>query len=142
MTYETRDYTIETAWSDADAAFVARVIDFPPLAAHGDTAAEAVAEAEVALALALEEIEAKGKSAPEPRRARAYNGRILVRVGSELHRDLVEEAERVGVSLNQLAVQLLARNAVRAPSPRQARAGASKHAKARAGARKQAKGQR
>lgn len=39
-----------------------------------------------------------------------YNGKILVRVPKTLHRALVEEAKREGVSLNQLCLAKLARS--------------------------------
>lgn len=39
----------------------------------------------------------------------SYNGKILVRVPKTLHKELVEEAEQEGVSLNQLILAKLAR---------------------------------
>jgi len=38
---------------------------------------------------------------PEPRPIEEYSGKFVVRVPKSLHRNLVEEAEREGVSLNQ-----------------------------------------
>jgi antitoxin HicB len=52
---------------------------------------------------------ADGKTIPQPRAARQYSGRFLLRVSQSLHADLVREAEREGVSLNQYAATTLAR---------------------------------
>ena len=53
---------------------------------------------------------AAGRSIPEPKsNGRRYSGRLLVRMPATLHRRLAEQATEEGVSINQLAVSLLAR---------------------------------
>ena len=49
------------------------------------------------LEIALE----KGNSIHEPRLVEDYSGKFVVQVPKSLHRKLVEEAEKEGVSLNQ-----------------------------------------
>jgi len=49
---------------------------------------------------------------------RNYAGRILIRVPSEVHKDLAREAFESGRSLNQLCLEaILARNALRTYDP-------------------------
>jgi hypothetical protein len=57
------------------------------------------------LEVALEE----GIPIPEPRPEEDYSGKFVVRVPRSLHRELVEHAEREGVSLNQYINVVLAR---------------------------------
>lgn len=45
---------------------------------------------------------------PEPLKEENFSGKILARVPKSLHRNLVREAEREGVSLNQYVVATLA----------------------------------
>ncbi len=45
---------------------------------------------------------------PLPSTAKKYSGRFVVRLPSNLHQHLAEEAERNGVSLNQMVATLLA----------------------------------
>ena len=49
-----------------------------------------------------------GESLPEPLADRAYNGRFVVRVPPETHRDLVIKAAEEGGSLNRLVSARLA----------------------------------
>ena len=50
-----------------------------------------------------------GDPIPEPFEELSHSGKVLVRMPPFLHGELAAEAERQGVSLNQLAVSLLAR---------------------------------
>ena len=55
-----------------------------------------------------------GLAVPEPTYPPDHSGKILLRLPRSLHRDLVDEAEKEDVSLNQYLVSLLSsRNAVR-----------------------------
>ncbi len=46
---------------------------------------------------------------PQPNAADLYSDKILVRIPKDVHRDLLREAERQGVSLNLLAATVFAR---------------------------------
>jgi predicted HicB family RNase H-like nuclease len=73
----------------------------------GATAEEAVKKV---LSLKDEVIEAdykRGLKIPEPREEIEYSGRFLLRVPKSLHRDLAEEAERDGTSINRFVIQVL-----------------------------------
>ncbi|MBB4860414.1 putative RNase H-like HicB family nuclease [Novosphingobium chloroacetimidivorans] len=60
-------YHINVFWAADDGCWIADVPDLKPCSAHGDTAAEAVAEAEVAVALWLEIAAERGLPIPEAR---------------------------------------------------------------------------
>ena len=49
-----------------------------------------------------------GQAIPEPAPKEEYSGKFVVRLPRSLHRQLVESAEREGVSLNQLVNVALA----------------------------------
>lgn len=102
-------YEFRISWNKEDEVFVARVTEFPSLATHGDTREEALREMKELLVFVLEDLESEGEKIPEPVGSRDFSGRFNVRIPQSLHRQLVLEAEREGVSLNQLANWKLAR---------------------------------
>lgn len=51
-----------------------------------------------------------GEAVPEPRREEEFSGKFSVRLPKSLHRDLVQQAEREGVSLNQYITAVLSRS--------------------------------
>ena len=102
-------YTIEIIQEDAETWF-ARVKELPGCMTEGDSAQEAaemILDAKKAwIEVALED----GQPIPEPRPVEDYSGKFVVRVSKSLHRDLTQEAERQGVSLNQFINTELARS--------------------------------
>ena len=94
---------------NADGTFFAQVPDLPGCMTEGECGAaalEAIEDAKRAwLTVALE----NGRDIPLPRGDNDYSGRFVVRVPPSLHRDLVNNARREGVSLNTLVVATLAR---------------------------------
>jgi predicted RNase H-like HicB family nuclease len=59
-------YSYSVAWSDEDRVFIARVVDFPDLATHGDTADQALAEARSLVSFMLTDMKARGERPPPP----------------------------------------------------------------------------
>lgn len=102
-------YTYQVQWSNEDEVFIGRVLEWDFLAAHGETKEQALDEIQTVVAFAIEESEADDDDYPEPLGDRDYSGRFNVRIPPSLHRELVTEAEREGVSLNQLVTTKLAR---------------------------------
>lgn len=51
--------------------------------------------------------EADGTPLPEPTACKDYSGKFVVRVGKDLHRELVVNALRYGVSLNSYCAKVL-----------------------------------
>lgn len=64
--YNVNDYVYVVAWSVDDEAYVARVAEFESLAAHGDTAASAVAELQKIVESVLTDLEENGEPIPQP----------------------------------------------------------------------------
>jgi predicted HicB family RNase H-like nuclease len=102
-------YSYSVTWSPDDEVFVAWVAEFPSLAAHGDTHDEALAEIKAVVAAVVDDLQANGEHVPEPFSLRSFSGKLVLRMPKSLHRDLVFEAEREGVSLNQLITSKLSR---------------------------------
>jgi len=94
---------------DAEEGFLIEVPDLPGCMTAGETEAEAVEMLQEAMLLWLMAHLEDGLPIPEPSAAREYNGKMLVRMPKTLHRRLIERAEDEGVSANQLAVALLAK---------------------------------
>lgn len=93
---------------DGNSGWVAEVEELPGAISQGRTPEEAVESIREAMrdwiAVALED----GVAIPEPRTAEDFSGRFLVRVPASLHADLVRNADREGVSLNQFVTGALA----------------------------------
>jgi antitoxin HicB len=105
-------YTIELVRDEDDegnTGFVAEVEELPGCLSQGATPEEAIHNVfnamEGWLSVALED----GRPIPEPRVARTYSGRFVLRIPQSLHADLARVAEREGVSLNQYVATTLAR---------------------------------
>ena len=112
--YLKRPYHIEIVWSeseDGDAGWVAEVRELRGCIAQGRTREELLTNIDRAMEAWIDDALEAGDPIPEPRPNVAYSGKVLVRMPPYLHGELAEEAERQGVSLNQLAVTLLARGA-------------------------------
>lgn len=92
---------------EPEGGFTAFVPDLPGCVSVGETAEEALNNVDEARQLWLETAYEHGDDIPLPSSEREYSGRVLVRMPKRLHRRLVEEAEREGVSLNQYIVSLL-----------------------------------
>jgi antitoxin HicB len=101
---------------DTEGGWFIRIKELPGCMSQGDTPEEALRMIEDAmrgwLAVSLED----GDPIPEPRPEEEYSGKFVVRVPRSLHRQLVEEAERDGVSLNQFVNVALASAVTRLPA--------------------------
>jgi predicted HicB family RNase H-like nuclease len=94
-------YTYRVEWSEEDKVHIARCLEFPSLAAHGDTAGRALAEIERVVDESVQWMDEEGEPIPEPFGLKKYKGNLTVRVPSELHKKLVMLSAEEGVSLNQ-----------------------------------------
>jgi antitoxin HicB len=113
----------EGAMSDTDYRFTVRplteeegggyLIEFPDLPgcmSDGETVEEAIANGEDAKRCWIAAMTEAGRPIPPPsvEPAESYSGKWQLRAPKSLHRRLAERAKREGVSLNTLAVSLLA----------------------------------
>ncbi|HEY77169.1 MAG TPA: type II toxin-antitoxin system HicB family antitoxin [Thermoflexia bacterium] len=106
--YLSLPYTIELIREPEGGWFV-RVRELPGCMSVGDTPDEAVEMIQDAMCLWIQTALEDGDPIPEPRSLDDYSGKFVVRVPRSLHRDLVIQAEREGVSLNQYINTILAR---------------------------------
>lgn len=94
-------YTIEVMKDEGEnyAGWFARVVELPGCMTQADTFAELSNMIREAMTVWIETALADGETIPLPRSVE-YSGRFVVRIPKTLHRELVEMAEREGVSLN------------------------------------------
>ena len=95
-------YTIEVIRDTGEAysGLFARVVELPGCMTQADTFDELGEMIEDAMRGWIEAALETGQDIPEPRPEEKYSGKFIVRVPRSLHRELVETAEREGVSLN------------------------------------------
>jgi antitoxin HicB len=95
-------YTIEVTKDEGAeySGWFARVVELPGCMTQADTFEEISAMIEDAMRAWIESALEDGESIPLPRSIEDYSGRFVVRIPKSLHRELVEMAEREGVSLN------------------------------------------
>ena len=102
--------TLRPLGRDEGGGWLAEFPDLPGCMADGATPEEAMREAADAARSWIRTAKAHGYPVPPPSRAdpRRYSGRWVLRTPKTLHKRLSERAKAEGVSLNTLAVTLLA----------------------------------
>lgn len=95
-------YLYSVGWSEEDDVFIARVAEFPFLAAHGDTQEEALREIKDVVSFVLKDLAESKEPIPEPFGKRSFSGKLVLRMPKYMHRQLTIEAMQQGISLNQL----------------------------------------
>jgi predicted RNase H-like HicB family nuclease len=103
-------YRIAVMRDDAgdESSWRAAIEELPGCEVRGSTPADAAARIPAALAEWVATAQADGREIPEPREARNYSGRLLLRMSRSLHSELAQAAERDQVSLNAYINYLLA----------------------------------
>lgn len=104
-------YTVEVIRDESDGlpGYVARVAELPGCLTQADDFQQLSEMIEDAMRVWIETALEDGRAIPQPRLMANHSGKFLVRVPRSLHRQLVEAAERDGVSLNNLVNVILAR---------------------------------
>lgn len=100
-------YTYRVTWSTGDDEYVATVAEFPRLSVLQPDPDQAIRELRELVADCLIDMAEVGEDIPVPFSERQYSGRILVRMSSELHRQLVVDANEKNVSLNHHVLEKL-----------------------------------
>ena len=85
---------------EAELPWHAQIEELPGCTAAGATPGEAAERVPSALAEWVAAALAEGREVPEPRGARNYSGKLLLRMPLTLHAELAQAAEREQVSLN------------------------------------------
>ena len=103
-------YTIKVTYDsdEENPGWVAQVTELPGCITQADTFEELGEMVKDAMRSWLEVSLEMDQAIPEPASEADYSGKFVVRLPRSLHRQLVETAEREGVSLNQLVNVTLA----------------------------------
>jgi predicted HicB family RNase H-like nuclease len=109
LAYKPADYAYNVMWSEADQAYIGRVVELPSLAAHGPSPIAALQEIMAVVRYVLEDLAESGEEIPPPLSKRPYSGRLHLRMPEALHRTLAIEAAQQHVSLNQWITLKLSR---------------------------------
>jgi len=101
-------YTIELT-PDPEEGWFVRVKELPGCSSQGETADEAIEMIQDAMKGWLEVSLEENYPIPEPVPEGEYSGKFVLRVPKSLHRELVDQAEQEGVSLNTYCLTVLAK---------------------------------
>lgn len=98
----------EVIEADPNGGFVGHIAELPGCITQAETKNTLLDMLDDAKQSWLEAALADGISIPEPAREEDYSGRFNLRLPKSLHKDLALTAKMEGVSLNQLAMCLIA----------------------------------
>lgn len=101
-------YTYRVAWSAEDGEYVATCLEFPSLSWLAESRGDAIDGLEQLVVDVVGDLRSNGEKVPEPLSERKFSGTFNVRIGEQLHRDLVMHATEERMSLNQYVVRKLA----------------------------------
>ncbi len=93
---------------DPDGYWIAEHPELPGCKADGETPEEALISLGISRKLWIESRLTNGLEVPEPQEVTQYSGRFVLRIAKSMHRELTQEAEAEGVSLNSFIGQVLA----------------------------------
>jgi predicted RNase H-like HicB family nuclease len=96
-----KKYTYRVEWSEEDQSHVASCLEFPSLAAHGNTAEKALTQIETVVEASIIWMLEDGEAIPEQLGMKRYKGNLTLRIPSDLHRSIAIRAAEEGVSINQ-----------------------------------------
>ncbi len=80
MKSDSEKYTYRIEWSEDDHCHVARCLEFPSLAAHGDTIEEALRQIEYVVGESVKWMQEEGEAVPEPLGLKKYKGHLTLRI--------------------------------------------------------------
>jgi predicted HicB family RNase H-like nuclease len=101
-------YTVNI-FLDEDGEYLAHFVEMPNISAFGDSPEEALKELTTAWEGVKESCLKHGEPIPVAPARKEYSGQFNVRIDRRVHRSLAIEAAKVGVSLNAIVSQKLAK---------------------------------
>ena len=101
-------YTYRITWSEEDQEYVGLCAEFPSLSWLDKSQDNAFIGIRRLVADVLLDLESRDEPIPEPLSAKKFSGKFMVRVPSDLHRELTIEAQEMQVSLNRYISNKLA----------------------------------
>jgi antitoxin HicB len=110
MTPTDYPFSIRPLTADEGGGYLIEYPDLPGCISDGETIPQTIANGRAAQAAWITAMREAGRPIPPPGAdpTDAYSGKWVLRAPRSLHRSLAERARREGVSLNMLAVTLLA----------------------------------
>jgi antitoxin HicB len=106
--------------ADPDGGYVIEYPDLPGCMTQVEEVGEVSGAAREIFELWIEAALESAFAIPEPTYPEEYSGKFVLRLPKSLHRRLAERAEADGVSLNQMALSLIAEGLGRSNKPKQA----------------------
>lgn len=100
-------YTYHLEWDDEEKIFIVRVDELPECITQGRNHRQAMAMAYKAIEGYLETLEDNDQDIPMPLALEKHSGEFVVRGDPKLHRRLLKEASRAGMSLNKYVISKL-----------------------------------
>ncbi len=100
-------YTYRIEWSEEDKTHVARCLEFHSLAAHGETAEQALYEIKKVIKETIKWLKEDKEPIPEPLGLKKFKGNLTLRVPPDIHRELAIKSAEEGVSINQFILSKL-----------------------------------
>jgi antitoxin HicB len=101
-----------TLYHNPEGGYVAEIEDLPGCLTEGESLEETMEAIENARHAWLETAIEDGNEIPYPRNDDQYSGMFVTRISKYLHRQLSEQAEREGVSLNQYVETILSQGSM------------------------------
>lgn len=102
------NYIIQKVNDESGEYYVAKILELDGCMSDGETFEEAYENIRDAMVGWIETKLAYGFEVPLPKSDDDYSGKFVIRMPRSLHKKLTIEAEKEGVSLNQLALYKLA----------------------------------
>ena len=102
-------YTYRVTWSEDDKQYVGLCAEFPSLSWLSATPEAALKGIRKLVSDAVADIEANNEIVPEPIACRKYSGKFMVRIPSDVHRNLAIQAAESGISINRVVSSKLSR---------------------------------
>jgi antitoxin HicB len=117
MTETEYRFTIRPMTEDEGGGYLIEFPDLPGCMSDGETVDEAIANGAEAKRDWIAAMHAAGRPVPPPtvEAAESYSGKWVLRTPRSLHRSLAERAREEGVSLNTLAIAILAQGLGQGP---------------------------
>ena len=98
-------YAYRVVWSAEDQEFVATCAEFPSLSWLDADQFAALRGLEELVADVVVDLRTEGEEVPRPLAERTYSGKLNLRLGPDLHRQVALEAAEAGMSINSYLVR-------------------------------------
>lgn len=105
--FEVAHYSYRVTWSAEDSEFVASVAEFPSLSWLAPSQTKALNGLQALVTDVIADLQTQGEPIPEPLSERSYSGKLNLRLGETLHRQIATQAAEENLSINQLIVRRL-----------------------------------